>query len=48
LKRAIQRQIETPLARQILGGEVHDGETVYVDVDAAGSLRFHTEQVTAQ
>src|SRR5208283_2579953 len=30
LKRAIQRQIETPLARLILGGEVHDGQTVYI------------------
>ncbi len=48
LKRAIQRQIETPLARLILGGEVHDGETVHIDLDTAGSLNFHTGQVTAR
>jgi len=31
LKRAIQREIETPLARLILGGEVRDGQEVFVD-----------------
>lgn len=31
LKRAIQREIETPLARMILGGEVRDGQEVFVD-----------------
>ncbi|MGH9656115.1 MAG: AAA family ATPase, partial [Bryobacteraceae bacterium] len=30
LKRAIQREIETPLARRIVGGEIHEGETVHV------------------
>ncbi|MBV9736910.1 MAG: ATP-dependent chaperone ClpB [Candidatus Eremiobacteraeota bacterium] len=33
LKRAIQREIETPLGRKILGGEIKDGESVYVDYD---------------
>ncbi len=33
LKRAIQREIETPLARLILEGRVRDNQTVRVDVD---------------
>jgi ATP-dependent Clp protease ATP-binding subunit ClpB len=41
LKRAIQREIETPLAKKILGGEVRDGETVEAVYDAAAqALRF--------
>jgi ATP-dependent Clp protease ATP-binding subunit ClpB len=35
LKRAIQREVETPLARKILAGELRDGQTVEVD-HAAG------------
>jgi len=35
LKRAIQREIETPLARLILTGTVRDGDTVIVDHDPA-------------
>ncbi|HTC90885.1 MAG TPA: ATP-dependent chaperone ClpB, partial [Bryobacteraceae bacterium] len=42
LKRAIQREIETPLARRILGGEVRDGNHIVVDVDPAGHLVFET------
>jgi ATP-dependent Clp protease ATP-binding subunit ClpB len=45
LKRAIQREIETPLARRILGGEVHDGEKLFLDVDRAGQLSFETAKV---
>ncbi len=41
LKRAIQKEIETPLARLILGGKVRDGETVMVDLDTnRGELTF--------
>ncbi|MGE0128564.1 MAG: ATP-dependent chaperone ClpB [Blastocatellales bacterium] len=41
LKRAIQREIETPLGRRILKGEVRDGQTVLVDFDpASGELKF--------
>jgi len=41
LKRAIQREVETPLARLILKGEVRDGQTVVADVDSArGELAF--------
>src|SRR5579884_594842 len=43
LKRAIQREIETPLAKRILAGEVRDGQTVRIDADPDGSgLTFRT------
>ena len=32
LKRTIQREIETPLARLLLGGDVDDGDTVSINV----------------
>ena len=38
LKRAIQREIETPLGRKILSGEVKDGEAVYIDYDQAKEM----------
>jgi ATP-dependent Clp protease ATP-binding subunit ClpB len=37
LKRAIQREIETPLARRILAGEIRDGQTIHVDADGKSS-----------
>jgi ATP-dependent Clp protease ATP-binding subunit ClpB len=41
LKRAIQREVETPLGRKILAGEVRDGDVVRVDTDAdKGELTF--------
>jgi ATP-dependent Clp protease ATP-binding subunit ClpB len=36
LKRAIQREIETPMARRILEGSVHDHQKVLVDVSRLG------------
>jgi ATP-dependent Clp protease ATP-binding subunit ClpB len=49
LKRAIQREVETPLAKQILGGDVKDGQTVWIDADAAGGgLRFETKATIAE
>jgi len=38
LKRAIQREIETPLAKKIIGGDIRDGQTLLVDVapDSSG------------
>jgi ATP-dependent Clp protease ATP-binding subunit ClpB len=39
LKRAIQREVETPLARLILSGEVRDGRRVIVDA-GKGALNF--------
>ena len=44
LKRAIQREVETPLAKLILGGEVRDGQIVLVDLDPSGKLHFENKQ----
>jgi len=45
LKRAIQRDIETPLAKKIVGGAIRDGQTVWIDADPAGSdLAFRVEE----
>jgi ATP-dependent Clp protease ATP-binding subunit ClpB len=42
LKRAIQREVETPLGRKILAGEVRDGDTVRIGFDGArGELTFN-------
>ena len=43
LKRAIQREIETPMARRILAGEVRDGQQVLVDLDPSGKLVFESK-----
>jgi ATP-dependent Clp protease ATP-binding subunit ClpA len=41
LKRAIQREVETALAKRILSGGVRDGYTVRLDADREGSgLKF--------
>jgi ATP-dependent Clp protease ATP-binding subunit ClpB len=43
LKRAIQREVETPLGRKILGGEVRDGDVMRIGFDAdRGELTFKT------
>ena len=43
LKRAIQREVETPLGRKILAGEVRDGDVVRVGFDRdKGELTFKT------
>ncbi len=45
LKRAIQRELETPLARLLLSGEIRDGSTIYVDIAPdGGPLQFRTER----
>lgn len=36
LKRVIQKQILDPLARKLLGGEIHDGELVTIDATEQG------------
>jgi ATP-dependent Clp protease ATP-binding subunit ClpB len=41
LRRAIQRQLENPLARRILAGEFSPGETVRIDVSPEGGLTFN-------
>ena len=40
LKRALQKEVETALARRILKGEVRDGAHVLVDVDGEDRLSF--------
>ncbi len=45
LKRAIQRELETPLARMIIAGELHDGEHVLADYDPAGAAAELTLRV---
>ncbi len=45
LKRAIQKEIETPLGRLLLKGEVKDGQTVIVDYDrAARRAKIHRQE----
>ncbi|MEO8027607.1 MAG: AAA family ATPase, partial [Bryobacteraceae bacterium] len=46
LKRAIQREVETALAKRILNGEIRDGQTIHVD-DRGGALDFEVETAEA-
>jgi ATP-dependent Clp protease ATP-binding subunit ClpB len=46
LKRAIQREIENPLARKLLAREVTDGHRVHIDYNG-DSLTFQTQRVGA-
>ncbi len=43
LKRLIQREIQDPLAKELLSGNVHEGDTVVVDAQD-GALVFRTGQ----
>ncbi|HVA34389.1 MAG TPA: ATP-dependent chaperone ClpB, partial [Candidatus Baltobacteraceae bacterium] len=44
LKRTIQKELETPLGRRILAGEIHDGDAVDVGLDdVRGELTFAAE-----
>ncbi|HEU5480534.1 MAG TPA: AAA family ATPase, partial [Candidatus Tumulicola sp.] len=44
LKRTIQKELETPLGRKILGGEINDGDVVEVGFDEdRGELTFAVE-----
>jgi len=38
LKRVIQKELQDPLARLLLEGRIHDGETIAVDVEAGALL----------
>jgi ATP-dependent Clp protease ATP-binding subunit ClpB len=40
LKRAVQRELETKIAKAILRGEFHDGDTIFVDVGETERLEF--------
>jgi len=42
LKRAIQKEVETPLARRLVGGEIRDGQKVRLDVKG-GQMTFEIE-----
>ncbi len=42
LKRAIQKEIETPLARRLVAGEIRDGQKVLVS-ERGGGLQFEVE-----
>src|SRR5262249_165323 len=44
LKRAIQRQIQDPLAQRLLAGEFQEGDHVVVDSDAEGALTFTKQE----
>ena len=46
LKRLLQRELENPLAMKLLAGEIHDGDTVLVDVED-GRLTIRAAQVAA-
>ncbi len=49
LKRAIQKELETPLAKKILSGDVRDGQRIYVDISKDGTtLRFETSAVAEE
>jgi len=37
LKRAIQRELETPIAKAILGGRFSEGQRICVEVEASGA-----------
>ena len=34
LKRAIQRELETPIAKAILAGKYHEGDEISIDVES--------------
>ena len=40
MRRLIQRQVENPLAKQVLAGAYEGGDTVVVDVSADDALTF--------
>src|SRR6056300_857442 len=44
LKRAIQNGIENPLAQHVLQGAYGAGDTIYVDIDSEGELKFTRTQ----
>jgi ATP-dependent Clp protease ATP-binding subunit ClpB len=46
LKRAIQTEVENPLAQEILAGRFVPGDTINVDVDEEG-FRFNAQRAEA-
>src|ERR1700676_1506441 len=45
LKRAVQKEVETPLARRLVAGEIHDGQNVRVNLGADQELTFELESI---
>jgi ATP-dependent Clp protease ATP-binding subunit ClpC len=43
LRRTLQREVETPLSRKILQGELESGDTVLVDADAEHGVQFKSK-----
>jgi ATP-dependent Clp protease ATP-binding subunit ClpB len=40
MRRAIQRLVQDPLALKLVNGDIRDGETIIVDANADGTLKF--------
>ena len=48
LKRVVQRQVSNQLSKELLDGNVEDGDTVWIDLAADGEhLTFHTDREAA-
>ena len=45
LKRAIQKEVETPLARRLVAGEIRDGQNVRVNLGSDQELSFEIESI---
>ncbi len=43
LRRTLQREVETPLSKKILAGELEAGATVLVDADSEQGIKFETK-----
>ncbi len=43
LRRTLQREVETPLSKKILGGELEAGATVLVDADPKEGIQFESK-----
>jgi ATP-dependent Clp protease ATP-binding subunit ClpC len=43
LRRTLQREVETPLSKKILEGELEAGDTVLVDADPEKGIEFETK-----
>jgi ATP-dependent Clp protease ATP-binding subunit ClpC len=46
LRRALQKYVESPLSVKLLSGEIVDGDTVAVDVDAEDKIVFQKQETT--
>ena len=44
----IQKHLLDPLAMKLLNGELHDGETVYVEVGPGGELQLRGSLTAAE